>query len=120
MFAFQAKSPGSNQTIMASHRSVFMGRRLIAEPNGLEACLSTFTIGCLGFQVFTSDLSGPREPESLVLPSWLQPILIPIWPVVSPRAVWPGNGPLGVVVPGVLDTLVTWGSTFQDRAPKTP
>ncbi len=109
LFGFQAQAPGSGHAVIASHRSVMMG----GEANELEACLSTFTIGCLGLQVFTRDLSIQGQPERLVIPGWLAPVLVPISPIVVPVAAWLGNGPNGVLTPDALGTLVTWGSTFQ-------
>lgn len=107
LFAFQAQASGSNQARVSSHRSV--GLSHIENPERPVGCLSTTTIGTLGFQVFRHDIvleeGVPRRPEPLMVPSNLRQVLIPIWPTVQPIAGWLVSGPAGVVSDSRLDNL---------------
>jgi hypothetical protein len=87
-------------------------------PQRAEASLSTFTVGCLGFQVFVRDLvesgSGPLDRDPLVPPESFRPWMLQIWPIVEPTANWAPNGAASHrVTAATLPAHVTWGPTLQ-------
>jgi hypothetical protein len=112
MFAFNAQELGEVEARMAFHGSITVTNKAV-DPQTPVGFLATMTIGTLGLQVFGHDITYeggvPREPEPLVMPSWLSPVLIPIWPTLNPVARWLGNGPRGVVGAAGLGRLTTWG-----------
>lgn len=122
LFAYQAQEPGTQIARQASHGSVIVSDRT-RDPRAPVGGMSTITVGCLGFQVFLRDIEASNadgQPEAfspLTPPGWLQPFLIPIWPILDPSAAWLGNGPKGVVARPDRDTLITWGPMFTRPKP---
>jgi hypothetical protein len=87
-------------------------------PQRAVASLSTFTLGCLGFQVFAHDLiesgTGPLNPDPLLPPDSILPWLLQIWPTVDRIANWAPNGAASHrVTAATLPAHATWGSTLQ-------
>lgn len=117
LFAFQAQAAGSNVQRIATHHSVSYIHRLAGESEdgaGPEGLLSTFTLGCLGFQISTSDLTFQGDADSLTVPLWLRLVLLPVWPVVDSVATWLGSGPAGVVTSQTLGAATTWAGVFTE------
>jgi hypothetical protein len=116
LFAFRAQAAGTDAALSGTHQSLALADSG-SESQGAAGVLSTFTIGCLGFQVFRSahltavpgadDGSGPKAPAPLLPPAWLGPVLVPISPAVSASATWLATGPQGVVEPSDLKRLIT-------------
>ena len=88
------------------------------------ACVATFTVGSLGFQVFARDIEDPNNPGSVRPFAALQPpqavldTTLEIWPGSAQDVTWPRNDT--ILSLDALPAWAKWPTSVFDPYPDPP